>query len=211
MNWREGFGILGLLGSFTILAGCGSWPPVLDCEEEVKAVRKDVQEVRVRGLEDGEVATLERLSNLERLDFGSGHAVGEAMISDRGLKTLAGLSLPRLKILSLGYCDGITDRGLNHVAEMKSVTWLSLMACRGVTDEGIGNLAPMDNLKGLDLRGCPRVTDSGLVHLAQMDHLRQIWLGGCDRVSMGGVKKLQKALPECLVIKDDLEWSYHQR
>ena len=56
-------------------------------------------------------------------------------------------------------------------------------------------------LRTLDLSGT-RVTDAGLVHLGRLSRLRMLQLTGTT-VTAAGVKKLQKALPKCRIIRVD--------
>lgn len=183
-----------LVALCAMLVGCGKWPPVVSSAREVRKVSVKEPAVRARGLPDAELSSLAHLTNLEHLDFHSGWAGGESSITDEGLKTLSKIPFTRLRVLSLGHCNRITDDGLVHLKNLKSVRWLSLMACKKITDEGLANLVPVSTLGGLDLRGCPHITDEGLMHLARMKNLGRVWLGGCPKVTPEGIQRLRKGL-----------------
>ncbi len=167
--------------------------------------------VNARSWTDQDMKRLGSFKNLRLLDFAAGRGIGKANISDEGLKTLSALDLPKLETLTLGYCDKITGDGLLYLPKLKTVKHLNLMASPNVNDDGLKHLVAMSALDRLDLRGCTGVTDKGLEHLEKMKNLKEISLGGCDNVSATAVKKLQDALPECKVEKDEKEWSYHKK
>lgn len=192
-----------------VLSGCGYHPPIADSRAAVLRLDQSHVALRVRGMPDEDIPSLASRTDLRMLFFSDGHAGMEAKITDRGLRELAGLRLPDLHLLDLGYCGKITDAGVVHVSRMHTVTRLSLMASPGVTDEGLRNLQGMKNLQQLDLRGCPRITDRGLGHLAALKNLRWVQLGGCPKVSPSGVARLQALLPIANVEKDEKEWQHH--
>lgn len=202
-----------LVLSFIVMlcvAGCGTWPPIVASKRDIERLSPSTPSIRARALSDADIPALARLQQLRILDFGGGHAVTSANITDRGLADLAALRLPLLETLTFGYTTNITDTGLVQIARMQSVKWLSLMVCQSVTDAGLPPLLSMTNLTALDLRGCTGITDSGLLHLARKTNWETIMFGGCPNVSTGAVAALQRALPGASVKKDDLEWSYHK-
>jgi hypothetical protein len=204
--------LAGLAAATTIwLCACSSdLPPTVGSKSEVDRLPVSTAALGVRFLPEAELASLERLGELSNLSFISGRGVGPAPLSDAGLARLAGLGLPKLDFLMLGYCENITDAGLAHVAKMPTVSWLSLMASPKITDAALPQLLTMKNLKSLDLRGCVGITDAGLETLAAKTDWQNILLGGCPNVTSAGVAKLQAALPGAKVTKDEVEWSAHQ-
>ena len=198
------------LGVALLLCGCGRWPPIVETKADVDRLSASEPSMRARSLADSDVPSLARLRQLRILDFSGGHAVKEAKITDTGLAHLSKLDLPHLEILKLGYCASVTDAGLVHVGQMHTVTWLSLMACPQITDKGLPPLLSMKSLTALDLRGCPGITDAGLQHLLAKTNWQTIMLGGCPNVTTGAVARLQAALPNAKVEKDEKEWSFHK-
>ena len=197
------------LTAFLLLCGCGPWPPIVDTKRDIERLPVSETSVRARGLADIDIPSLAHLRQLRTLDFSGGNAVESARITDSGLARLSKLNLPHLETLTLGYCANITDAGLAHVGQMHTVSWLSLMACPQITDAGLSHLLTMRSLTALDLRGCPGITDSGLQHLAVKTNWQTILLGGCSNVTVDGVARLQVALPNSKVEKDEKEWSGH--
>ena len=193
-----------------LLSGCGHWPPIVDTKRDIERLRASEPSVRARGLRDSDIPSLARLRELRVLDFSGDNAVMAASITDKGLAHLARLDLPHLDTLTLGYCGSITDAGLAHVGQMQTVSWLGLTACPQITDAALPHLLTMRGLSGRDLRGCAGITDSGLQCLVVKTNWKTIMLGGCSNVTAEGVARLQAALPNAEVKKDEKEWSYHK-
>ena len=236
-DWRLSLAVrLAVCVAIVAVSGCGKYSPVVDSKKDVERLASSEPIVRARTLPDAEIASLTRLRQLEQLDFSSGYASYKAKITDKGLGELAQLKMPRLKSLNLGYCSNISDRGLlavstmqtltdlmlwycpeitdaglEHVSKMSRLKWLSLMGCARVTDAGMPSLLGMTNLTALDLRGCPAITDRGLEYLAAKTNWHTIMLGGCSNVTAEAVLRLQRALPNADVKKDEREWSWHER
>jgi len=193
-----------------LLVGCGSTPPSPNSTSDIRRLPSSTRALGPRGLSDDDIPALDRLPQLRKLFFSQGMGVEPARLTDQGLARLAALQGLTIEILDLGYCDNITDMGLVHVAKMNSVTWLSLRVCPRITDAGFPALMAMTNLTGLDLRGCPSITDRALENLAGKTNWQTIWFGGCPNVTEAAVEKLQRALPNAQVTKDEKEWSYHK-
>jgi hypothetical protein len=203
------FRAIALLGGLLLLHGCGYYPPSVASSAEVLRLDDSHVSLRVRALPDEAIPSLESRKNLEMLFFSDGHAVMESRITDRGLCALSRLSLPRLRVLDLGYCRMISDRGISCLPSLTSVRRLGLLGCPGVTGEGLTSLRRMKGLQELDLRGC-EVTDADIFSLRSMQNLEWIQLGGCRKVTPEGVRQLQRMMPNTRVEKDEGEWSLHQ-
>ncbi len=90
---------------------------------------------------------------LEELQLG-----GLEKLKDDAFKHMGRLS--NLKILSLSYCDALTDQTLVNLAEQKCIKLrqLDLSSC-AVTDEGIRTLAAVCmDMEDLNVGGCTMVT-----------------------------------------------------
>jgi hypothetical protein len=120
-------------------------------------------------------------------------------VTDAGLKELAGLR--GVQTLYLSGCEGVTDAGLKELAQLKGLQSLDLSGCQGVTNAGLKELAELKGLQSLDLNHCRGVTDAGLKELAALKGLRYLELRGCEKVTDAGVAELQKALPDCKIIR----------
>jgi len=199
-----------LLGVMLLVSACGKWPDIVNTKGDVESLPEEVTSVRARGLSDEGIVSLKRLRNLRVIFFDAGRAALDAKITDRGLENLASIQLPNLKVLMLGYCYNITNNGLRYVARLKTLENLSLMACVGIDDNGLQYLVELSSLQRLDLRGCSNITDRGIMILSKMKNLKELLLGGCKRVSTEGFKRLQTLMPNCMVKKDEKEWSAHE-
>jgi Leucine-rich repeat (LRR) protein len=114
------------------------------------------------------------------------------MVTDDGLAYLQRLG--QLEGLSLDYTD-ITDDGLYQLRQLPKLRLLSLKKTE-ITDAGLRHLQKLPNLTELNLEDTT-VTDDGLDALAQMGRLKQIDLWGAADVTTAGLRRLQKALPNC--------------
>ena len=68
-----------------------------------------------------------------------------------------------------------------------------------ISDAGLVHLKGMTNLQNLQLLET-RITDAGLVHLKGLTGLQTLGLRG-TQVTDQGVADLQKALPNCEIVK----------
>lgn len=193
-----------------LIPSCGYWPPSVSSSAEVYRTPQSHITLRVRGLNDKDIPSLQSRTNLQMLTFSDGHAVKDAKITDEGLLSLSRLNLANLRVLDLGYCSGFSNNGLSYLSHMSSVQDLRLVACPQVNNAGLKNLTRMKGLERLDLRGCAGISNHGLESLVSMRNLRTIELGGCPNISPSAVHKLQSRMPQARVVKDDREWSYHQ-
>ena len=211
MTRHDSFRWLSFVGGMIAFCGCGEWPPIVNTQADIHRLPETTVSVRARGLRDEYIPALGRLKRLNYLDFAGGMAVEDAPITDVGLQHLSKLSLSELDTLELGYCKHITDAGLAHVGQIKTVTTLQLSACPKITDAGLPELLKMERLTYLDLRGCQKITDAGLLELAAKSNLTYLDLGGCRSVTAQGIAKLQTTLPGLKISKDDLQWNKYFR
>ena len=193
-----------------VIPACGPHlPPIVNSKRDIENLPASQRSVRARFLPDSDIPALARLRELRYIEFASGNAVGPAKITNEGLAELAKLDLPDLDAISLGWCDEITDAGLAHIVRMRTIKTLHLESCPKITDAGLRELLNAKNLTSLDLRGCPNVTDDGIQELGAKKNWEFIFLGGCPKITPQGVAKLQGALPNARVTKNDHEWEQH--
>jgi Leucine-rich repeat (LRR) protein len=162
-------------------------------------------------LEDPQLAVLDGLSTVEKLELSG------SKITSQGLRHLAGLT--KLYMLHL---DGtqVGDDGLAHLARLHGLGVLSLDNTR-VTDSGLVQLQRMPQLERLYLNGT-LITDAGLAHLATLKNLKELSLVETQisdaglthlkglknlemlkvhdtRVTQNGMNELHAALPKCVI------------
>lgn len=189
--------------------GCGKTESRrVDNAKDVRRLDPSVWSLWARGLADEDIDALSRLKDLKHLDFSAGYGVMPAKLTDRGVDRLAALNLPKLEILILSRCDGISNAALKHVATMRSVKWLGLFKCDRISDLGLEYLIPMTNLHTLDLRGCVGITDKAVPYLLKMQHLKGIELGGCQNFTQDALKILQAGFTNCLIQKDERSYEW---
>lgn len=118
-------------------------------------------------------------------------------VTDATLKQLAALpgppTFPYLGIVN----TQMTDAGLAHLTRLKGVGRLDVSGTR-ISDAGLVHLLEMPGLGFLELRDT-NVTDAGVETLAAMKALTNLDLSR-TWVTDDGRKKLQAALPKCLIL-----------
>ena len=117
--------------------------------------------------------------------------LGNTKVTDAGLKHLKGLT--KLQSLNL-WGTNVTDAGLEH---LKGMTMLKSLNLSDTDVTGLEHLKGLTNLKTLYL-DYTKVTDAGLENLKGLKSLRSLGLTNTN-VTDEGVKKLQKALPDCRI------------
>ena len=95
-------------------------------------------------------------------------------------------------LLTLGACD-------SHLRNSPE----DLQLPRSTTDKQLAQkVKGLTNLEKLGLIGCSKITDAGLVHLKGLTTLKSLNLWDCDQITDAGVQSLQKALPDCRIMKN---------
>jgi hypothetical protein len=93
----------------------------------------------------------------------------------------------------------VDDTRLKIVARARGLRRLDLTRAT-ITDAGLAELDGMRCLKVLRLSGTA-VSDAGLRYLEGMRDLKLLFLRGCPNVTEVGEAHLQKALPNCTIIR----------
>ena len=159
--------------------------PVRDKNGEVTEISGDYRT-------DADLRPLKDLPEFERLEL-----IGYEKITDTGLVYLKGLI--KLRTLDLDGCEKITDAGLVHLKEMTNLETLGLSGCEKITDAGLVHLKGLTNLQFLFLMKT-QITDAGLVHLKDLTNLEYLDLRETP-ITDSGVAELQKAVPNCEIIR----------
>ncbi len=107
-------------------------------------------------------------------------------------------SLPHVRYFYLGGFQKVTDTGFSQLSGLPELQTVILDDTQ-ITDAGLTHLARLKGLHTVRLRNT-HVTDAGLVHLAALVKLQVLDVHG-TRVSPAGVAKLQKALPNCRIVR----------
>jgi Leucine-rich repeat (LRR) protein len=95
--------------------------------------------------------------------------------------------------------SAVTDRGLEHLARLKSLKNFELRGSRNVTDAGFARLFTLTALEDLSLRDLLRVTPRGVDGLGRLGRLRKLQLDNVSMDdasvrSMGSLKQLEDLL-----------------
>jgi hypothetical protein len=153
------------------------------------------------------MTALGRFKELRTLDFIGGWKGTPSPVTAKGLNVVADLGLPHLDTLSLGYADEIDDEALVAVARINSLEIVQFFACNRITGKGIARLGRLERLRILDVLGCKGLSDSDVEDFAALRNVKgTINLSGCSGITSEGVRRLQAALPQCRVEKQDDAW-----
>ena len=142
--------------------------------------------VRIEAGGDAALGALEGLATLRQLE------IEDASVTDEGIRSLQ--TLRELEELLLSGLDApmvLTDRGLAHVSEIKTLRVLTISS-PAITDEGLAALAALPELEHLHIAGCDQLTDEGLVHLSALPKLEVLGVGGCKQITDRGIVHLKK-------------------
>ena len=115
-------------------------------------------------------------------------------IGDSRLRELRNLQCPHT-ILKLDLSgNGITDRGLESISDLRGIEYLNL-AGTDITDRGIEYLTGLDNLTTLDVGGT-RVTQGCARSLERLPRLRTVYAPGTSLAHINGVRVLSVTGPD---------------
>jgi len=110
---------------------------------------------------------LSRLTKLERLDTMS---ISDVIMEEVGQLTFLGM-------LNISKTN-ISDYGISHLTQLKTLFSLSVFGCEGVTDFGLLCISEIATLKYLDVGGtlltCCNITDDAVQHVKKMGTLKVV-------------------------------------
>jgi hypothetical protein len=126
--------------------------------------------------------------------------LSECNVSPRGLRVLA--ELPRLRVLRLSYCDGVSDASCSDIATIHSLGVLGVSSfSEEITGRNIQSLAKLPSLWNLELVLCTNISDEAIECLEAIKQLSHLDVRGTS-ISRNGMERLRRALPECRIIGD---------
>ena len=153
---------------------------------------KDLQ-LNIRNIEEIPL-DLSPLKNLNSDDLYGLCLSFNLRINDEDLINIQGLK--NLKELIIGSIY-ITDTGFDYIGKLTNLESLSLSNIKKITGEGLVYLQGLKNLEYLDLNGTD-ITDEGIDYLSILTNLGSLRLLNTG-ISNYGIRKLQKALPNCII------------
>ncbi len=142
-------------------------------------------------------------------------------VDKEGMESLA--KLPKLKALSLSFCDHLTDdliKDLGNITQLRELklSWnrkLPLKALSSlsslkdlelldishtnITDEVLDYIGRLENLTTLNLDDCGSITEKGVDKLKSLKKLHTINLSSCS-VTDDGIKKIIELFPDLMSV-----------
>ena len=111
----------------------------------------------------------------------------QAEVTDAGLASIT--SLQALEMLSVP--AHITDRGLQHIAQLRNLQclWAGSSSKSTITDAGLKHISQLPRLREL-LIGGTGITDTGLGHIAQLTHLEHLSIFQKKSITNEGLRHL---------------------
>lgn len=177
---RQGFERLGSLRALTRLTL--DVPDVVDAD---LSALQGLQSLRFLELHGAEVVTCTTLPLLPKLRALMCRYSG---INDDGLRQIS--NLPSLSALQIDGCTQITDRGLESLANAKSLKRIS-MATTNLTGEGFRAFRPESALMWIRASES-KITDGGFAAIARLKRLKYLGLRG-TAITTAGVKHLAES------------------
>ncbi len=98
--------------------------------------------------------------------------------------------LTGLQSLDLGFCQRVSDKAVNDIAELSELQFLNLGFCRRVTSKGFSKLGALHNLRILNL-SVTALTDADLANLTSLQNLTSLDIDN-THVTDAGVDSLLK-------------------
>ncbi len=185
------------LSLLCMLLAAVSWSTFAAAQDKPKESPKPTQAEldAIAAVKKAGGAVLQVAQNDARLDVAFHLADGK--IGDDQVATVKGLG-NILYSLNLRGTE-ITDKGLEHLKDAKSLTRLHLERTK-ITDAGLANLAGLENLEYLNLYGT-EVTDAGVQSLAGLKNLKRLYVWQ-TKVTEEGQAKFKVAAPNVLLVPD---------
>lgn len=108
---------------------------------------------------------------------------------------------PNIQFLNLGFCERITDEGLQTLAKLSRLKSLELYStkCNNVV---LKALSKLEQLVTLNLDNCAAITNEGLQYINNFKQLRLLDLKYCFKISIGTIQDLRSQLPDLVILWD---------
>ena len=106
--------------------------------------------------------------------------------TDKGLEHLA--QFKSIESLELFY-GNFTDKGLESLSQLPNLRTLIIPNSHGFTDEGVEHLTLLKNLESLFLRG-EQLTDDGMAVIGQLKNLKELRFLNCPLITNQGIARL---------------------
>jgi Leucine-rich repeat (LRR) protein len=128
-----------------------------------------------------------------------GHVVCVRSVLETEFRLEDLISLPEVEQLELSGAQ-VNSAGLAHLKALPHL-WILSLNGTNISDADLEQIGGLPRLKWLDLSRT-QISDVGLEHLKSLSRLTLLHLTD-TKVTDQGVKKLQQALPDCKIYKDD--------
>jgi len=156
-----------------VIAGCGHYPAPIRSARDIDRASSSEHMIVIANL------PLEAWPKLQKFRGLAHFRVAEEMAAeatDRHVKALSGLKLPKLRQVSLAYCRQVTDHGLQALTNIPSIQGFQLIDT-SITDAGMLTLAAgFPNLRGINVERCRLLTERGFLSLTNSRMITDVGL-----------------------------------
>ncbi len=172
-------------------SACGHYPQPVNSLRDIKTAAATEDMIAVRGLPPADWSALEKFAALEHLRVSRDFA---PTITDEHVIALSRGHFPKLRQVSLAYCEKVSDAGFVALGTIKSIEGLQLIHT-SISDVGLQSLiSALPRLRGLNLIGCELLTKEGILGIATFTGISSIGVS-LGRLSQQDIEALIAAMP----------------
>jgi len=149
----------------TTLGYCGDfskYPEPLSSRRDIARASANTDNIFIAKLPIEDYPALAKFTKLKRVHFHTKEGTGA---DDQKLLALSRVGSTNLFDVDLLNCPGVTDRGIEYLAQLPALRYLQLEGT-SISDAGCKILATKPSVTGVNLTYCTNVTSSGLMQLA---------------------------------------------
>ncbi len=116
------------------------------------------------------------------------------MVTDAHVIALSHGRFPKLRQVSLAYCDKVSDAGFTALGAIKSIEGLQLIHT-SVSDTGLHSLlSALPRLSEINLTGCEKLTRQGILGIAPFTGISSVGVS-LGQLSQPDIEALIAAMP----------------
>jgi hypothetical protein len=146
----------------------GPYPEPLSNSGEIRRAQPTLDSIDIWNLPLADIPLLSKFQGLKRISLWSEEGTSA---TDAKLKALSDIGFTNLNYINLNNCRLITDKGIEALSHVRSLTQLTLEGT-SITDQGCVIMASTMSLEMVNVANCPGVTVKGLDALARSTGLK---------------------------------------
>jgi hypothetical protein len=168
------------------LGGCGPHPTALYSSRDIERAPADTERIIIGFLPINDYPSLSKFKTLKDIDFFTLDGSGA---TDAKLEALSRVKFDRLEQVSLLNCPAVSDVGIQHLSNIKSIRGMQLEGT-SITDKGLEIMASEMSLTGVNVANCSNVTIRGISVLIESKSLTNSFSFSLDAVNQEQARAL---------------------